>query len=255
MIHVPRFFARPQPEEHPQDAILRDATMLLLETHEARFSKHLLARLLDEGCNLPLIIAKPRFYALMTIAFEKHLPSEKSAHIQEVAHSFQHAQFVEMMTLCYTHIPQAKQIAALEVLNSLDRIKVEWQQEAQELQEDDDARYEQRLKSILAQLYPQETKAENSIEDAVQAWLPQVRRRIVIAMTTALLRYVRDRQLLQQSFGSLPQAIAAMQQNHAEFVRFLRLCQERIPYYKHVAAQSFWRTLETLRLEFGSRPS
>jgi anti-sigma factor ChrR (cupin superfamily) len=253
MINFPRFFDRPQTDENPQDAILRDAKILLLETNEARFSKHLLARLLGEGCNLPLIIAKPRFYALMTMAFEKHLPPAKSVNVQEIPHDFQHPQFVEIMTMCYTHIPQAKQIAAPEVLNSIDLLKEEWQQEAQELQEED-ARYEQRLKSILVQLYPQEINTENGIEHAVQGWLPQARRRIVIAMTTSLLRHVRDRQLLQESFGSLSHAIAAMQQNHAEFARFLRLCQERIPYYEYVAAQIFWRTLETLRLEFRNTP-
>lgn len=255
MMNFPRFFVRPQTDEHPQDSVLRNTTMLLLETDEARFSRHLLARLLDEGCNLPLIIAKPRFYALTITALAKHLPSEKSAHIQQIRHDFKHSRFVEFMTMCYTHIPQAKQTMALEVLNSLDQLKAEWQQEAQGLREEDEARYEQRLKSILMQLYPQEPNSPHNVGQAVLDWLPQVRRRLVIAMTTSLLRYVRDRQQFQQSFGPLPQAIVVMQRNQAEFARFLGLYQERIPYYDHVAAQVFWRTLETLRLEFRNASS
>jgi len=249
-MNLPHFFARPQPVSPHQDAVLQDIVTLLLETDERRFSQLLLARLLDEGCNLPLKLAKPRLYMLMASALSKHLPFDKFAEIPEILEdhstSFQHARFVEIMTFYYTHLSHAKQTMAFEFLNALDVIKAEWQEEAHLCQEKE-SMFGQRLQVIVESLFPQ------SLSDNDVFSLPQVRRRLYLAMTTSLLRHLRDRSLFQSTFGSIPQALSAMQQNHAEFVRFLLFCRERIPYYDHIAAQIFWRALETVCLEMYSR--
>jgi hypothetical protein len=60
---------------------------------------------------------------------------------------------------------------------------------------------------------------------------------------------LRERKPFQEEFGSIPELVNAMQKEHTVFCRFMAFCKARIPYFNYIASRTFWRTLETLRLE------
>jgi hypothetical protein len=58
----------PESANQTRDRLIRDEMRFLLQRDEQRFGKQLRARLLEEGCNLPLSVAKPAFYREMIAA-------------------------------------------------------------------------------------------------------------------------------------------------------------------------------------------
>jgi hypothetical protein len=235
-----RTFTRTRKSLTQQQAMIQEMRAFLLEPDERRFSQLFLARLLDEGCNLPLAIALPRLYDLMVTNLLTHVPASAQQQFQAMYGNTpcpDHRGFVERMTFCAAHLKKAGKCLAHEFLNSLDTLKTEWQGEIRILRQDA-SQFEQRLLVLMNTLCPQQ---HVSIHD--------VRRRIYIAITTSLLRHFREPHVFHETFGSVPQALRNMQQDHNEFIRCLELYQQKIPYFPHVVAQVFWRTLETLRLE------
>lgn len=229
-----------------QESVLHDAMRLLLEPNEKRFGNLLLSRLLAEGCNLPLVVARPRFYALYLAAMNQDWPVPER--LLRPSAPLQHAQFIEVLSRASSSRPQARQFLANAVFTCSDALKTEWQDTARICRQPDRAAYERRLRALLRTIFPR-AMPDAAIEKAVNDWLPTVRRRLALALTTGLLRHCRDGERLRRDFGELPAMLADLQADHPRFTAFLAACEPQIPYFDHVVAQIFWRTLETLRLE------
>lgn len=245
-----------KPPREGVEQLIRDEVSFLLERNERRFVKQLLAHLLDEGCNLPISIAKPRFYELMIAGlfaqvksslqekFAKKLPSLQKVVVlsQREREAITHGEFFDAMLFFESHLPSAGKQMAIEVTRSIDTIKEEWQLDDGFFQEELDS-FETRLQAMLNQICP---GVQTSVCDIP---LERVRRRLYIALTTSLLRYLGERKSFQEEFGSIPEVINAMQNDHAIFCRFIAFCKVRTPYFSYIVSRTFWRTLETLRLE------
>ena len=251
------------------EKLIRDEMMFLLERNKRRFAKQLLAHLLDEGCNLPIIIAKPRFYELMIAGLlAKATPSAQKKFTEKFGkiNFALHEEFFDAMLFFKSHLNSAEKHMAVEVTKSIDTIKAEWQLDDLLFQEELD-HFETRLQAIIDQICPgvqdlscegvqdlscegvQTSVCEEMQDLSCTIPLERVRRRLYIALTTSLLRHLRERKSFQEEFGSIPEVLNAMQKDHTIFCRFMAFCKARTPYFNYIASRTFWRTLETLRLE------
>lgn len=77
-------------------------------------------------------------------------------------------------------------------------------------------------------------------------------RRLRMALTASLLRHVRDLKGFQFEFGSIPQALKAIQEDPTVFCQLMSFLRGQVPYFGHVASQVFWRTLSNLDAERGT---
>jgi hypothetical protein len=139
----------------------------------------------------------------------------------------------------------------LELTKSIETLKAEWQLDDLLFQESLD-QFETQLQSLIRLLYQGvQTSGRTVLRGGCVCSIPLelVRRRLYIALTTSLLRYVKERKPFQAEFGSIPDVVKAMQKDHQVFCRFMAFCRERTPYFTYIASQTFWRTLETLRLD------
>lgn len=251
---LPAMFGKPHAGTDHVQNIIRTELLFLLEPDERLFSRQLLAHLLDEGCNLPLVIAKPRFYELMLAGILATLASGKQQEIfreklDKTSQPFlDHKGFVDLMRFCRTSLNVSPKQMAIEVTKTIETITREWALDDLLFQEDAGI-FESRLQAIMQRLSQDAQTSSRQNVPAASIPLSLVRRRLYIAMTTSLVRYLKDGTPFQTAFGSIPEALHAMQEDHKVFCRCMRLCQEHIPYFAHVASQTFWRTLETLRLE------
>ncbi len=250
--HVNIILARLMDEKQQ---IIRDEMRFLLEPEERWFEKHLCAHLLDEGCNLPLVLAKPRFYTLMisglctrgnlpaaSLPFVDSMDSEDS--LKDHCSNYSHRDFYKAMRFFAAALDAPGIQMALEVTASIRTIVQEWLLTHAIFQEDIE-RFTSRVKEIMTRLC--ET---NGILWESMISFDMIRRRLYLALTTALLSKMNVRAIFVQEFGTIPSLLQAMCNDHAEFCRFMALCQEHTPYFPSLASRSFWRTLETLRLEY-----
>lgn len=247
-----------------QDAqgIIRDEMAFLLEPNEPRFDRQLLARLLGEGCNFPLAIAKPRFLKLMISGlFAKTDPATRKKFV-ETFHinvsefhngkkdSISHEDFHKVMLFFKSYGQHPGQQIATEVLDAIQKLKEEWQLDEAMFQEGLE-QFEARLHPLINQIYQGEQSLSPTLigDSGCPIPLDLARRRLYIALTTSLLRHIQARQAFETQFGSIPEVVKAMQEDHSVFCDFMKFCKERTPYFHYLASRTFWRTLETLRLE------
>ncbi|MDY0092394.1 MAG: hypothetical protein RBT80_06815 [Candidatus Vecturithrix sp.] len=237
------------PIENAQ-TIIQDAIQFVLERNERRFEKLLRAQLLQEGCNYPMDLAKPRFYQLLVSG----LLRQASAALQEKVNTIispqpaaqekvpTHEDFYQAMRVLANKLDHAGKVMALEVINCLQTITQESQLDPTMFQENAEV-FQIRVQGIMNQLW--------SVGRVSLPALPfdLVRRRLYMAWMTALLSKMNARNAFEQEFGSIPDALQAMQEDHNIFCRFMAFCQERSPYFRYLATQTFWRTLETMRTE------
>ena len=212
--------------------IIQDDLEFVFEPDERRFARQLRARLLDEGCNWPLAFAQPRFYEIMLSGLREAIPPD----YQPTSDAYSHAEFVRAMRLRVSKLPDAGREIALRVTDAIDALVREWRI--------DEAIFSEPVEQFTARL-------RESVRPFGQADLSieQLRRRLYIALTTALLSKMRAREDFAAAFGSIPALLQAMQADHAEFCRFMAFCRERTPHVLLLASQTFWRTLETVRHE------
>ena len=264
-MQLTKIFAKEQPSSHDANDLIHAELKFLLERSEQRFTRQLRAHLLHEGCNLPIRIAKPRFYELMLAGlFAKASPLTQAKFVQKfpslqvIASQSQcqgecipHAEFFQAMLFFESHLDSSGKHIALEVAKSIDTIKEEWQLDESFFHGGVD-HFEICLQSLLKPLFQGvQTSGRTVLRGGCVCSIPLelVRRRLYIALTTSLLHYVKERKPFQAEFGSIPDVVKAMQKDHQMFCRFMAFCRERIPYFPYIVSQTFWRTLETLRLE------
>ena len=215
----------------------RDELAFVLETDERRFLTMLRARLLDEGCNLPLALAKRQFYAAMLARF-----AEQSALGKSVAAPVTHAEFCSAIRASLPGLAGAEDVLALEATRAIDMVTQAWQLDDAVFQESGE-QFAARLSAVIAELWQANGMTPaNGDADAL-------RRRLYLALTTALLSKMRVRAEFVREFGSIPSLLAAMAADHAQFCRAMAFCRERSPYVLFLASQTFWRTVETFRQE------
>jgi hypothetical protein len=253
----PKLAKDPIPVEDTQK-LIRDEMFFLLERNERWFKKSLQAHLLDEGCNFPLALAKPRFYALMISGlvtkmspegqkkFYKEFPTFQNLLAHQTpgeVSSLSHEEFYQAMRFFMAVLDDAGKQMALEVTRCIETIKQDWQLEDEMFQVPLEE-FTERVQTMMIRLW----KA-NHMDYPDDLAFDRVRRRLYMALTSSLLSKMNVRQAFEEEFGSITALLQAMQRDHADFFRFIAFCRERTPYFRYIVSRTFWRTLETLRQE------
>jgi hypothetical protein len=230
--------------------LIKDTMLFLLQRNEARFAKQLSAQLLDEGCNFPTTLAKPRFYELMISGLATRLNTNaKKEFDKRYSHDLSylnHVQFSETLKYCMSHLKYSEKIMALEVINSIERIIDEWKLK-QTFFTGSLKDFNRQLETVVSKF----AMASDSCQLSAIS-IDKIRHRLYIALTTSLHRFSKDQQRFQQEFGSIPDTLNAMQKDHNVFCRVMAFLSTQTPYFLHTASQTFWRTLRSLNTEYSS---
>ena len=254
------------PAFDPRKELIREEMQFLLQRDQRRFRQQLRARLLEEGCNLPMCLAYPLFCHHLQEGLKPILqPQQTTSSAAATPTSADlnlflpdlvpHAQFYGAMRTYASRLQQAEQQMALSVQEALGRVIAGWRLPAHILTRDP-ALFSQHLNralALIAKANPGGAIAGristlNADEESDFASNPIVRR-IHMAMTTGALRHTRRPELFFVRFGTVPGLLAAIQADPACFCRAMHFFSAQVPYFSHVAAQSFWRTLGVLDLE------
>ncbi|PIE30175.1 hypothetical protein CSA57_04580 [candidate division KSB3 bacterium] len=244
-----RYFFNKQPGSDEAQRIIRSEMAFLLEQHERWFEKQLQARLLREGCNFPICLARQSFYVFMGSELLHIVPDAQRSKLQSLLQngsgtaSATHPQFHHAIRFCAAQCPESGRLLALAVTKAIHSIMEEWRLPAEIFQEDLPA-FRERIQCLAARLW-ENFPAYTGQTLALEA----LRRRLYLTLTTSLLSKIPLRQEFEQEFSSIPDFLSTVQTEHTHFCRLMNFCQERSPYFQIIVSRTFWRTLETFFLE------
>ena len=242
----------PGPTKGAREALLREETLFLLQGHDARFSRQLRARLLEEGCNLPLAVAKPFFYRHIVLKLSASLDASGQASFTrmfpENDERLIHPQFHRIIRFLHARLPNAEERMALAALDAVAAVLAFWHLDENILTQKPEI-FETFARQMAARIM-------DGSHAGRLAGLPfdVVIRRLRLALTVSLLRHVKDSENFRSEFGLVSQVLKAIPGNPAVFSRVMSFLQGQVPYFSHVASQIFWRTLNNLDAERGVRP-
>ena len=224
--------------------LIQEELRFLLEGDKVRFSRQLLSRLLAEGCNLPLALARPRFYDLMIEGLTAALDVRDAKRFDYIDNlsglKTEHAQFYRAMCFFEDHVQGAGPRMTQASLDALATIVSEWQLKSEIFQKDRN-QFDLHLKALAQKM------AKSSPSPTLSKLpLSLIRRRLYITLTTSLLRFVKNQTEFEARFGTLSEALVAMQADHTVFSRVMAIFLDDFPYGEFVASQTFWRTIQTL---------
>ena len=219
----------------------------VLHQNEGQFAKLLLARLLDEGCNLHPHLARKMFYKLFEHWLRNILPVNVLPRIYEkVAGSnkdLNHSRYHKAVKYSIKHLSDAETQLTAAVLDIIATITENWRQMAENCLPGADGG-DANLQNLIARI-----KRVNPNGNLAQHGLETIRRRLRIALATSLMRHVRQPDLLRKKHGGVLGALKEINREPECFASLMRSFKMQIPYFQHVVAQTFWRTLNNLDTE------
>ena len=233
--------------EESRKQLIRREMRFVLQPDVRRFSEQLLARLLDEGCNLHPDLARNMFYE----RFEHLLASGRPADTRTLffedtpdsAPDCTHPRYHAAVKYFLTHLSDAEPQIVATVLDVLEKLKLDWQRIAQTCLSDENLESPDLLDLIekISRVNPEGELARHGLE--------RIRRRLKIAVVASLMRHVRKPDLLREKYGSVPKMLQAISRDPAFMPALMAILKEQVPYAQHVISQSFWRTLNNLDTE------
>lgn len=233
--------------DRARDQMVREETRFLLQPDERRFAKLLRARLLEEGCNLPLYLARPAFYAETIAALspllEGPIRSELAGLLPSDSSRMDHPGFHKTMHWLEGHLPDPGPLMTRAALDALSAVKVKWLIPSDSLCRSAEA-FDACLQTAVTQMVAASPHGRLGGLD-----FATVRRRMRLALTASLLTYLRDPAVFHAVFGPVPRCLTAMQKDREMFCRVMAFFFEQLPYAEHLASQAFWRLLQALDTE------
>jgi len=233
--------------EAARNQLIKREMRFVLQQDVRRFTKQLLAHLLDEGCNLHQDLARIMFYE----RFERRLSPNISADTRtrffenpaDPAINCSHPRFYESVKYFFTHLADAETQITATVLDVTEALKREWQRIAKKCLSNKSPGdpYLQDLIEQIAHVNPNGHLAQHGLDT--------IQRRLKIALVTSLMRHVRKPAMLREKYGSVAQILKGVSRNPALLPALMATFKEQVPYAQHVIAQSFWRTLNNMDTE------
>ena len=223
--------------------------VLLLDVR--RFTRQLVARLLDEGCNLHPELARIMFYKRFEHRLAAGLPQDIQARFCEktmaASAEFTHPRFQAALNYFLTDLSVTETQITAAVLDVIEALILEWQQMAHACLPDADADGS-NLQDLIAQI-----SRANPDGKLARHGLDKIRRRLRIAVVASLLRHVRAPDLLREKYGSVPHILQGLNRDPVLLPALMVFLSTQVPYAQHVAARSFWRTLNSMDAELPAR--
>jgi len=233
--------------EETRKQLIRREMRFVLQQDVRRFTKQLLARLLDEGCNLHPDLARKMFYERFEHLLASGRPADTRPRFFEdtpnSAPDCTHPRYHAAVKYFLTHLSDAETRIIATVLDVIETLKLDWQQIAQTCLSDEnqESPYLQDLIEQISRVNPEGKLARHGLE--------RIRRRLKIAVVASLMRHVRKPDLLRGTYGSVPKILQGISRDPALMPALMATLKEQVPYAKHVISQSFWRTLNNLDTE------
>jgi len=218
-----------------------------LQQDVRRFTEQLLARLLDEGCNLHPDLARKMFYERFGHLFASGRPANTRTRFfkdaPDSAPECTHPRYHAAVKYFLTHLSDAETQIVAAVLDVIETLKLDWQRIAQTWLSDENpaSPYLQDLIEQISRLNPEGKLARHGLE--------RIRRRLKIAVVASLMRHVRKPDLLREKYGSVPKILRGINRDPALMPALMATLKEQVSYAQHVISQSFWRTLNNLDTE------
>ena len=233
--------------EATRKQLIKREMRFVLQRDVHQFTKLLLARLLDEGCNLHQDLARMKFYE----RFERRLTAGRP---EDTRYRFcektpdsdtncSHLRYHAAVKYSLAHLSDAETQITGTVLDVIETLKLDWQRIAKKCLSNANPG-----SSHLQKLIEQITHV-NSDGKLAQHGLDKIRRRLKIAVVTSLMRHVRKPDLLRKKYGSVPLMLQGISRDPALLSVVMVAFKEQVPYARHVIAQSFWRTLNNMDTE------
>lgn len=237
--------------KNERDRLISEMMQFLLQRNESRFLKQLMAQLLEEGCNYPITLAKPRFYELMVQGLADQLDNgarkEFDKRMTKNFLDLNHLEFIEAMRYFVSHLKNSEKQMALEVINSIEQLIDLWKLNPPFFAAGLDD-FNARLRAVVEKYTQASARCRLSTFS-----INQIRRRIYLALTTSLFRFIKDPKQFQMEFGTIPEVLKAIQEDHSVFCRVMAFFSTQTPFFSHAASQAFWRTLQSLNTEYPAR--
>jgi hypothetical protein len=234
----------PESAGQARDRLVRDEMRFLLERDQRRFGRQLRARLLEEGCNLPLAAATTAFYREMTAALASRVSEDQKRwladHLPEGPGAVTHQSFNWIMRHMEGRLPDPGPALAGAALDAVAALKAQWRVDDACFRSAPEA-FDARLGEALAQMA--RANPSGPLASAVAA---AVRKRVQLALIASLLTYVRDSAAFEAAFGGVSRCLREIENDPTIFSRVMAFFFERIPYAGQLASQTFWRTLQSL---------
>ena len=227
--------------------LIRREMRFVLQQDVRRFTEQLLARLLDEGCNLHPDLARKMFYERFWHLLASVRPADTRTRFFEdapdSAPECTHPRYHAAVKYVLTHLSDAETQIVAAVLDVIETLKLDWQRIAQTWLSDENpaSPHLQDLIEQISRLNPEGKLARHGLE--------RIRRRLKIAVVASLMRHVRKPDLLREKYGSVPKMLQAISRDPAFMPALMAILKEQVPYAQHVISQSFWRTLNNLDTE------
>jgi hypothetical protein len=233
--------------EETRKQLIRRELRFVLQQDVRRFTRQLLAHLLDEGCNLHPDLAQKMFYE----RFEHLLASSRPADTRtrffedppDSAPDYTHPRYYAAVKYFLTHLSDPETQIVATVLDVLETLKLNWRQVAQTCLSDENPA-SPNLQDLIAQI-----SRANPGGKLARHGLERIRRRLKIAVVASLLRHVHKPDLLREKYGSVPKILRCISRDPAFMPALMAALKEQVPYAQHVISQSFWRTLNNLDTE------
>lgn len=243
-----RELKKPGRNSEARKSLIREHMRFILQREEMRFSKELLALLLEEGCNLPLELAKPLFYRAMATTLscklDRSLKGKLSADIPPDPSTIRHLEFHAMVQLFCAHVPNPEEQLAMASLDALSVVCKRWILN-HELLTGSAVSFDEYLREAV-----QEIGEQNPGGELAGQQFANIRRRVYMALVTSLLRHARDPAAFKSAFGPVPEVLAAMRKNRAVFSRAMKLFSGQVSHFTNIASRTFWRTLNTMDSDY-----
>ena len=233
--------------EETRKQLIRREMRFVLQQDVRRFTEQLLARLLDEGCNLHPDLARKMFYERFEHLLTSGRPADTRTRFFEdtpdSAPECTHPRYHATVKYFLTHLPDAETQIVTAVLDVIETLKLDWQRIAQTWLSDENptSPHLQDLIKQISRLNPEGKLTRHGLE--------RIRRRLKIAVVASLMRHVRKPDLLREKYGSVPKILRGISRDPALMPALMATLKEQVPYAQHVISQSFWRTLNNLDTE------
>ena len=232
--------------EETRKQLIRREMRFVLQQDVRRFTEQLLARLLDEGCNLHPDLARKMFYERFEHLLASGRADTRTRFFEDTSDSAPectHPRYHATVKYFLTHLPDAETKIVTAVLDVIETLKLDWQRIAQTWLSDENpaSPYLQDLIKQISRLNPEGKLTRHGLE--------RIRRRLKIAVVASLMRHVRKPDLLREKYGSVPKMLQAISRDPAFMPALMATLKEQVPYAQHVISQSFWRTLNNLDTE------
>ena len=240
--------------EAARKQLIRREMRFVLHQDVRRFTQQLLARLLDEGCNLNPALARIKFYEGFVRRLAADLPADARGGFCEKTPDAivndPHRRYHAAVRYFLAHLSDAEPQITATVLNVIEALKMDWQQTAIKCLSNANPE-DSYLQGLV-----EEISRANAKGNLAQHGLDRIRCRIRIAVITSLMRHVRKPDLLREKFGNVPQILRGLSQDPSLFSGLMAKFKKQMPYAEHVIAQSFWRTLNNMDTELpGADPT